>query len=95
MLSLMSIPQIRPSGPTSPAISAASNPGPTPTSSTRSPRRSASAARTARRCSITSGVVYTASICRDSSTSNRRPSASTSPPMPNIMVLDPAAGEGR
>jgi hypothetical protein len=57
MLSLGSIPHTRPSGPTSAAISAARNPGPTPMSSTRSPGRSPSASRTTRRCSITSGVV--------------------------------------
>jgi hypothetical protein len=56
MLSLTSIPATMPSAPTSPAISAARKPGPTPTSSTRSPGRNSSQPRTLRRCATTSGV---------------------------------------
>ena len=57
MLSLMSIPQTSPSGPTAAAISAASSPGPVPMSMTRSPGPSPSAPSTAWRCSTTSGVI--------------------------------------
>jgi hypothetical protein len=56
MLSLMSIPQTRPAGPTAWAMSVASRPGPLPMSSTASPAVNPSSRSTSRRCWTTSAV---------------------------------------
>jgi len=56
MLSLTSIPQTRPAGPTAWAMSVASRPGPLPMSSTASPAVDPSSPSTSRRCWPTSTI---------------------------------------
>src|SRR5437764_9022223 len=85
MCGLGSTPCTNPSGPTSSAISAARYPGPQPMSSTRSPVRSSSAARVARRWRSTSRVAYVASTARDCASSN-----SSRSDMLNAQSLRPA-----
>lgn len=78
--SLVSTPRMQPAGPTISAMAEARNPGPTPTSRTRSPDRRLRPCRTCRRWATTSGLCRWQPDDRQPLCRTREPHPSPCPP---------------